>query len=162
LAYDSRNGTLWQLNVGGADCIHEVAPATRTVTAAPICPSFGLSPRGPAYDPVRDGRCPGSRNGPRIPPLGPAGTTGRRAPTGRSVQTGLNLSGLGYNPHAGHPFVLTSEPAAAPDIVVMDQGLAPIGTIEINDGGVPLFGDFGQAGLELDCAGNLIAVDQQT
>ena len=156
LAYDSRNGTLWQLNVGGDDCIHEVDPQTRTVTGATICPAFGISQRGLAYDPVSDTFFAGSWNDARIHQFDRSGAILR------SVQTQLNISGLGYNPRTGHLFVLTSDPAAAPDIVVMDQALAPIGTIEINDGGVPLFGDFGQAGLELDCAGNLIAVDQQS
>ena len=156
LAFDSRRGTLWQLNVGGDDCIHEVDPRTRTVTGATICPSFGISQRGLAYDPVSDTFFAGSWNDARIHQFDRAGTIVR------SVQTGLNISGLGYNPRTGHLFVLTSDPAGAPDIVVMDQAFAVVGTIEINDGGVPLFGDFGHAGLELDCAGNLIAVDQQT
>ncbi|HUQ08528.1 MAG TPA: carboxypeptidase regulatory-like domain-containing protein [Kofleriaceae bacterium] len=156
LAYDSRHGTLWQVNVGGDDCIHEVDAQSRAVTGATICPAFGTSERGLAYDPVTDTFYAGSWNDARIVQFDRAGNILR------SVQTQLNISGLGYNPRTGHLFVLTSDAAAAPDIVVLDADLAVIGNFELMNGGTPLFGDYGQAGLELDCAGNLIAVDQLT
>jgi hypothetical protein len=156
LAYDSRNGTLWQLNVGGGDCIHEVDPESRTVTGATICPSFGISQRGLAYDPVTDTFYAGGWNDARIHQFDRSGAILR------SVQTTLNISGLGYNPRTGHLFVMTSDAAALPDITVLDAALAVVGTFDLHDNGTPLFGDFAHAGLELDCAGNLIAVDQLT
>jgi hypothetical protein len=156
LAYDSRHRTLWQVNVGGDDCIHEVDPTSRTVTGAKICPPFGTSERGLAYDPVTDTFYAGSWNDARIVQFDRAGTILR------SVQTQLNISGLGYNATTGHLFVLNNDFAANPDIVVLDANLAPIGQFELKNGTTPLFGDFGQAGLELDCSGNLVAVDQMT
>lgn len=155
LAYDSRRGMLWQINVGGDNCIHEVDPRTRTVTGERICPAFGTSERGLAYDPVTDTFYAGSWNDARIVQFDRSGAILR------AVQTGLNISGLGYNPATGHLFVLNNDAASAADIYVLDGALEVIGQFELRDGATPLFGDFAHAGLELDCAGNLIAVDQQ-
>jgi hypothetical protein len=156
LAYDSRNGTLWQVNVGGGDCIHEVSPATGTVTGNTICPAFGTSERGLAYDPVTDTFFAGSWNDARIVQFDRSGAILR------AVQTGLNISGLAYNPTTGHLFVMVNDAAATPDVFVLDEDLALIGQFELTEGGAPAFGDYAGAALELDCDGNLWAVDQAT
>ena len=156
IAYDSTNGTLWQVNVGGDDCIHEVDPVSLTVTGESICPAFGTSERGLAYDPVTDTFYAGSWNDGRVIQFDRAGDILR------AVQVGLNVSGLAYNPATAHLFVLSNDAVALADIVVLDANadLVEVGQFEITDGGNPAFADFSQAGLELDCDGNLWAVDQ--
>ncbi len=154
LAYDARSGNLWQLNVGGDNCIHEVDPRTRTVTGETICPAFGTTERGLAYDPVSDTFYAGSWVDARIVQFDRAGVILR------TVQTGINIAGLAYNPATGHLFVQANDAAVNPDIYVLDADLVIIGQIELTDGGVPVFGDFDHAALELDCSGNLLAIDQ--
>ncbi len=156
LAYDSRNGTLWQVNVGGDDCIHEIDPVSRTVTGERICPAFGTSERGLAYDPVTDTFYAGSWNDARIVQFDRSGTILR------AVQTGLSISGLAYNASTGHLFALINDAATVADVYVFDADLAIIGQFELTEGGAPAFGEFSQAGLEIDCEGNLWAINQAT
>jgi hypothetical protein len=156
MAYDSLNNKLWVVNVGGDNCIHELDPATRAITGNTICPAFGTSERGLAYDPVTDTFYAGSWNDARIVQFDRSGTILR------AVQTELSISGLAYNPGTGHLFVAVNDAAAVPDVFVFDTAgdLTLIGQFEITDGGTPVFPDFSGAGLELDCAGNLWAVNQ--
>ena len=45
---------LWRVNVGGDNCIYELDPQARVATGNRICPAFGTSERGLAYDVVTD------------------------------------------------------------------------------------------------------------
>lgn len=155
LAYDSTTGKLWHLNVGGGDCIHEVDPATQTVTGNTICPAFGISQRGLAYDAGSDTFYAGSWNDTSIHQFTRTGTILR------SVNVGLDVSGLAYNAATGHLFVLANVDLGAPDLHVLNAAdLTSIGSARITQNGAPAMVGFAQAGIELDCDGNLWAVDQ--
>ncbi len=152
LAYDPWNDKLWQINVGNGNCVHEMDPLTKTSTGNSICPAFPVSQRGLAFDPVSDTFFAGSWND---------GAILRFDRTGEILETvsaGLDVSGLAYNPGTGHLFVLTNTDAAA-DLFVLDvnNGYANVGAFKIAG-----MGDYDQAGLDADCAGNLYAVNQGT
>ncbi len=156
MAYNSRTGTFWQVNVGGDNCVHEFSPSTKLVTGKKICPAFGTSERGLAYDPITDTYYAGSWNDGIVHQFD---TTGRLL---RSVQVQVNVSGLAYNPVTQHLFALNNDAADRPDVVVLNaaDGLKPIGQFKITSGSTPAFAANEQAGLEIDCSGKLFAVNQ--
>jgi hypothetical protein len=158
LAYNVRTGMLWQVNVGGDNCIHEVDPVGMEVTGKTICPAFGTSERGLAYDPVTDTYFAGSWNDGVIKQFDSEGKILR------SVNVGLDISGLAYQPASGHLFALTNSKPPQLDVYVLDanEDFSVIGAFELYDRGVPVFANHSQAGLELDCQGNLWAVNQKT
>ncbi len=155
LAYDSSTGMLWHVNVGGGDCIHEVDPVALAVTGNTICPAFGISQRGLAYDPASDTFYAGSWNDTSIHQFDRSGTVLR------SVNVGLDVSGLAYNPATGHLFVLANVDLGVPDAHVLNAAdLSLVGSFRVTQNGAPAFAGFAQAGLEMDCDGSLWAVDQ--
>ncbi|HTJ45697.1 MAG TPA: carboxypeptidase regulatory-like domain-containing protein [Kofleriaceae bacterium] len=156
-AYDSKTQTIWQVNVGGDNCIHEVDPVAHTVTGKTICPQFSTNERGLAYDPGTDTFYAGSWTDGAIVQFDATGAILRR------VNMSLNIAGLAFNPRTNHLFVLTNDAASAPDVYVLDaSSLAILSTMELTDGGAPAFGDYQQAGLDFDCDGNFLAVNQGT
>lgn len=156
MAFNSRTSTFWHVNVGGDNCIHEVDPAAQAPTGNSICPAFGTSERGLAYDPVTDTFFAGSWNDGVINQFDASGTILR------AVSVGLDISGLAYNPATQHLFALTNGAATNQDVFVLDTtaNFDIIGSFEFTDNGAPAFSDFGQAALALDCDGNLWAVNQ--
>jgi uncharacterized repeat protein (TIGR01451 family) len=148
MTYDPFADRLWQMNVGGDNCIHEMDPATKTSTGNSICPGFPVSQRGLAFDPVTDTFFSGSWND------GAIRRFDRNGDELETVSTGLDVSGLAYNPGSGHLFVLTNTDAAA-DLYVLDvnNAYAVVSSFKLTG-----MADFDQAGLEADCAGNLYAV----
>jgi hypothetical protein len=141
--------------VGGDNCIHEIDPIAKAVTGATICPAFGTSERGLAYDPVSDTFFAGSWND------GIVHQFDRSGEILRSVQTQLDVAGLAYNPTTDHLFVLTSSANPVLDVYVLDgETLGILGGFELRSGNIPAFASFEQAGIELDCNGNLVAVNQ--
>jgi Carboxypeptidase regulatory-like domain/S-layer homology domain len=156
MAYNSRTRTFWQVNVGGDNCVHEFNPATKLVTGNKICPAFGTSERGLAYDPITDTYYAGSWNDGIVHQFD---ATGRLL---RSVQVQVNVSGLAYNPVTQHLFALANDSAEKPDVVVLNaaDGLKPIGSFEIATGATAAFAAFEQAGMEMDCSGKLYAMNQ--
>ncbi len=156
MAYNSRTRTFWQVNVGGDNCVHEFNPATKVVTGNKICPAFGTSERGLAYDPITDTYYAGSWNDGIVHQFD---TTGRLL---RSVQVQVNVSGLAYNPVTQHLFALSNDAADKPDVVVLNaaDGLKAIGSFKIASGTTNAFGAFEQAGMEMDCSGKLYAMNQ--
>jgi hypothetical protein len=154
MTYNPFTNTLWQVNVGGDNCIYELDPASKAATGNKICPLFGTSERGLAFDPITDTYYAGSWNDGIINHFAPDGTLLD------SVAVGLPIAGLAYNPSTGHLFVSISYPTVsggANDIYVLDakNGYAVIGGIDIMDGGVRAIPDSSQKGLEMDCNGNL-------
>ncbi|HEY3204476.1 MAG TPA: carboxypeptidase regulatory-like domain-containing protein [Thermoanaerobaculia bacterium] len=160
-AYNPRTGKLWRVNVGGDNCIYELDPILKVATGNKICPNFGTSERGLAYDAVTDTYYSGSWNDGVINHFDGKGTILE------SAYVGLAISGLGYNTSTGHLFVQTNHgPVGGYDIYVLDaqNNFTLIGGYFITENGNPAgsFNFFGGAGLEIDCDGNLILVDQGT
>ncbi len=149
MTYNPNTGTLWVLDVGGDNCIHEVDPATQTVTGNTICPNFGVSQRGLAYDPATDTYFAGGWNDGMIHRFAPDGTSLA------DVNVGLDIAGLAYNPDTQHLFVMVN--ASPNPVYVLDvaNGYNLVGQFTI-----PGFTDYGGAGFEMDCDGRLWAVDQ--
>jgi hypothetical protein len=155
-AYDTKTGKIWQINVGGDGCIHEVDPVAKVATGKTICPQLATTERGLAYDSGTDTFYAGSWTDGAVVQFD---TTGAIL---RSVSLGLNISGLAFNPRTNHLFALTNDAAAAPDLYVIDAtDLSVIQTVELTDNGGPAFADYAQAGLDFDCDGNFLAVNQQ-
>jgi hypothetical protein len=160
MTYNPFTNTLWQVNVGGDNCIYELDPATMTSTGNKICPAFGTSERGLAYDPVSDTYYAGSWNDAIINHFAPNGDILD------SVNTGLSISGLAFNPGTGHLFVLTNAATTSDptlyDVYVLNTraAYANLGGFNLTDGATKAFADNEQAGLEMDCSGNLWAVNQ--
>jgi len=154
MTYNPLTGMLWQVNVGGDNCIYEMDTVTMASTGNKICPAFGTSERGLAYDPVTDTYYAGSWNDGIINHFDASGTILD------SKNVSLAISGLAYNPSTGHLFVMTNSAAASSDdVYVLDvnNNYNPIGSFNIAG-----LGDNQQAGLEINCNGSLWAVNQST
>ncbi|MFZ1552287.1 MAG: carboxypeptidase regulatory-like domain-containing protein [Anaerolineae bacterium] len=152
MAFDVLTNRLWQVNVGGDNCLHELDPATKISTGRRICPAFAASQRGLAYDPIADAYYVGSWNDRSLYVVAPDGRILR------SIYTELDTSGLAFNPLTGHLFVMTNADSGL-DVYVMDVAadFAVIGGFNVSS-----FAQFTQAGLDMDCSGHLWAVNQST
>jgi hypothetical protein len=158
MTYNPFTKKLWQVNWGGDNCIYELDPAAKTSTGNKICPPFGNPQHGLAFDPVTNTYYSGSWYDRIINHFAPDGTLLD------SKSTGLNISGLAINPVTGHLFVLTNVPSGYPlylDVYVLDtrNSYSSLGGFDLKSGGVEAFVNGGQGGLEMDCSGNLWAVD---
>ena len=155
-AFDTLTGMMWQVNVGGDNCIYELDPAAAVPTGNKICgsPWTGTSQRGLAYDVVNDAFFIGGWNEGIVYHIDHSGNVMD------SANVGLPISGLAYAPSSGHLLVMSNTDST--DITVLDalNNYAVIGSYSVNNGGSPAFGAFEQAGLEFDCLGNLWAVNQ--
>jgi hypothetical protein len=160
MTYNPFTHMLWQVNIGGDNCIYELDPATKTSTGNKICPAFGTSERGLTFDPLTNTYYAGSWNDGIINHFATDGTIID------SAAVNLNISGLAFNPSTGHLFAMTNNnhPAGVFDVYVLDTKNAYniLGAFNIKDGSVDVFATGGQAGLEMDCSGNLWAVHQVT
>ena len=148
--YNINTGMIWSLDVGSDNCIHEIDPASG-VTGNTICPAFSVSQRGLAYDPTTDTYFAGGWNDAMVYRFDSSGNILS------SVNTGLSISGLAYNPTTQHLFVMVN---GSPNLVyVLDvaNGYTNLGSFSIAG-----FGDYAGAGLGIDCDGNLWAVNQST
>lgn len=152
LAYDQVRETLWQMNVGGGNCIHELDPVTLKITGEKICPGYGLSQRGLAYNVKTDTFYAGSWNDSTIYEFT------RNGVILRSVDVGLPISGLAFNPATDHLLVMndTSFPF---QIAVLDalNNFTPLYAYAIAG-----FSTNGGAGLAMDNQGNLWAADKKS
>ncbi len=161
-AFNQRTGMLWNVNVGGDNCIHEVDTVALAATGNKICPAFGISQRGLAYDPVTDTFYAGSWNDSLIHQFTTDGAILR------SVNVGLNVAGLAYNSETGHLFVSVAGGGAPGefDLVVLNAWSSEL----VKIGGYDIYYDTGSdvvdvvlggaAGLDIDCDGVLWMVDQ--
>ena len=154
MTYNPFTNMLWQVNVGGDNCIYELDPAAMISTGRKICPAFGTSERGLAFDPLTNTYYSGSWNDGILNHFAADGTMLD------SYNVGLGIAGLAFNPGTGHLFVMAA--ASGPDIFVLDtnNSYEIIGAYYVKDAGSMVFGGYGQAGLEIDCDGNLWAVNQ--
>ena len=152
MTYNPLTAKLWQVNVGGDNCIYELDPVAKVATGNKICPSFGTSERGLAFDPLTDTFYSGSWNDGVIYHFNSSGSILD------SMFVGLDISGLAYNPSTGHLFVMTN-PGTGFDVYVLDVNASYALLGGFNIAGL---GNWEQAGLEMDCNGNLWAVNQST
>ena len=140
---------LWQVNVGGDNCLFEMDPVTKVVTGNKICGPWDSPRRALAYDYATDTYYVAGVNDDVLYHLDSAGNLLD------SVSTGLGIAGLAYNPTTRHLFAVTQ--GANPwDVWVFEPqaGYAVLGGFRVTDGGVPVLG-FDAIGLEADCAGRL-------
>ncbi len=86
MTYNPFTNTLWQVNVGGDNCIYELDPTTKTSTGNKICPAFGTSQRGLAFDPLTNTYYSGSWNDSIINHFAPDGTMLDSLSVGLSIQ----------------------------------------------------------------------------
>ena len=156
LAFNGRTNTYWQVNVSGDNCIHEMS-TQGGITGQKVCPDFAQAQRGLAYDPKSDTFYSGSWSDSIVHQFKMDGELIR------SIDVNLNIAGLALNSATGQLYVTHNADAAAGifDVYVLDTNsdyLDIIGGFNIdNQDGISLEG---QAGLEIDCDGNLWAVDQ--
>ncbi len=141
------NGMLWQVNVGGDNCIYEVNPNVGA-TGNKICPAFATSQRGLAYDPDTDTFFAGNWTDTTIYRFNRAGTILQQ------VNSGYSVSGLAYNPATQHLFVMENSPTDTVHVLDVANGYSVFGAFTIAG-----FGNYSGAGIEFGCDG-LWAINQ--
>ncbi len=162
MAYDPFHKTLWQVNVGGDNCIYEMDPVSLAPTGEKICPSWSVSQRGLAYDPQSDTFFAGGWNEGIIYRFNRSGTIIE------SKSVGLPIASLAYNSSTGHLFVLINADTSSDsvyDVYVLDvnDNYNVIGGFDVMEAGMPVFGAAGgQAGMGIDCNGHLWIVNQSS
>ena len=155
--FNWNTGRLWVMNVntGQDNCIHEIDPALG-VTGNVICPGggtgFATAQRGLAYDPATDTYLAGGWNDLMVYRFDSAGNILQQ------VNTGLAIAGLAYNADTRHLFVMVNGNPNPVYVLDAANNFTITGQFNVSLG----FGAYSGAGLEIDCDGNLWAVDQDT
>ena len=155
LAFNGRTNTYWQVNAGGDNCIHEINDGG--LTGSKICPEFAQSQRGLAYDPKTDTYYSGSWADSLVHQFTSSGELLR------SINVNIAVAGLALNSETGKLYATHNGEAGVGlfDVYVLDTNtdyLDIAGGFNVDNGeGIELQG---QAGLDIDCDGNLWAVDQ--
>ena len=149
LTFDSTSNMLWQVNVGGDNCIYELDPVGLVSTGNSICWGASTSERGVAYDPVSDTFFVGGWNTLAITRFDRSGTVLQVA------NVGLSISGLAYNPVTEHLFVMENSPTDTVTVLDPNDNYNTIGTFTI-----PGYGNYAGAGLGISCDGHLWAANQ--
>lgn len=148
MTYNPFTGMLWQVNVGGDNCFHELNPYAHTATGNIICPPIGSSERGLAFDPLTNTYFSGSWNEKIIHRIAPDGAILE------AVNVNLGIAGLAFNPSTGHLFVAENGGSIAIHVLDVNANYAEIGAFNVPEL------HSGEAGLEIDCDGHLWAVNQ--
>jgi hypothetical protein len=149
MAYNPFTGKMWQATGAGNGCVFSFDPASRQQGAS-VCPLFGTTERGLAYDPTTNTFYSGSWNDGIINHFAADGTLID------SLNVNIAIAGLAYNPATGHLFVSANyNPANAPsgkDFYVLDvnAGYSVVGAFMLGEN---VAGDL--QGLEIDCNGHL-------
>lgn len=149
MAWNPFTSTFLQVNAGYDFCIHEM-DLEGAFTGGKICPPFGSSERGLAFDPLTRTYYAGSwtnrllyhfdENGQMI----------------SSISTGLNISGLAFNPASRHLFILTNVPDGYDNLYLYNTENGEwLGSFKISG-----LSAYGGAGLDMNCDGHLLALDQ--
>jgi len=146
-AFSTRTNTFWVVDVDADNCIHEIDPINGA-TGATICPAWNTSQRGLAYDPDTNTFWSGSWNDRLLHRFATDGTLLE------SVFTGLRIAGLAYNPDTKHLFVIENRAPTTIQVLDVEDNYAQLASFAIPD-----FANYGGAGLDFDCKGNLWAVD---
>lgn len=153
MTYNWNTGMLWSMNVntGVSNCIYEIDPNSGP-TGNSICPGggagFSVSQRGLAYDPATDSYFAGNWTDLTIHRFDSTGAILS------SVNVGIAVAGLAYNPETEHLFVVDSATTSKVYVLDVPNNYASLGQFTITG-----FGS-GGAGMELDCAGNLWLASQ--
>ena len=159
-AINQRTGMLWQINVSD-NCIYEIDTTEMAVTGNTICPNFGTSQRGLAYDALSDTYYAGSWNDSIIHQFTTDGEILR------SVNVGAAVAGLAFNLETGHLFASINNADDNFDVIVFDANTTEFDRvkgfdvmIDLDGNGYPSDEIASQAGLDMDCDGKLWIVDQ--
>jgi hypothetical protein len=165
LAYNGRTKTLWQVNVGGDNCIHEIDPTDMVVTGRKICPNFTVAQRGLAFDPITNTFYSGSWTDGAMYQFDTSGTILRK------INVDLSVSGLAFHPVTGELFVANNQAAeerGSFDIYVLDTNTAELNelggfnvALDVDSDGSTDLELTSTAGLAIGCDGTLWAVDQE-
>lgn len=149
LSYDPARDRLWQAAVSGEPCVEELDPSAARASGVKICPLFGSSQRGLAYDPVSQTFFSGTWNDAILSHFD---RSGRLLD---SANLGINISGIAYHPGSQRLYVLSNANEGY-DVYVVEarQPYRILGGFD-----VPGMADFGQAGLDLSPDGHLWVVD---
>jgi hypothetical protein len=152
MAYNPNTGMIWQINVGGDNCIYELDPLTGAETGNLVCDPASVwnatSQRGLAYDPTTDTFFIGSWNGPDIYHIDNTGAIIEQWPLY------LSVSGLAYNCEANLLFIIENSDTDTISILDVLSGTI-VGSFTVAG-----FGDYAGVGLAIDCNGNLWAANQ--
>jgi len=154
-AYNARTGMIWQTEVAfnqfaPPQCLFEIDPIAKLVTGNRICGPWTNFPPivGLAYDYSSDTYYVGDQVG-VITHLNGAGVVLD------SGSTGLQISGLAYNPTTRRLFVQTFTNVPFDTYVVDPQnGYLPLSGFNVKSAGVPVLNSRGVS-LEADCNGHL-------
>src|SRR5262249_38131148 len=131
-------------------------PAAKAATGRKICPAFGVSQRGLAYDPVTDTFYSGSWTDGVLNHFDSQGTILQ------SIYTAVPISGLAFDPGNGRLYALANHDVLQGfDVYVLDthQNDAVVGAFFVTSGGTPVLTPNGAGGMEMDCDGHLWLVD---
>ena len=157
MAWDKNHGLLWQVNVGGDNGIYGLDPADGTVkNVITGSPWTNTNQRGLAYDPATDSFYIGGWNEGIVYHVAGLDSATPGETLGQCATADPNISGLAWNPSFGKLWVATN--SETDTIYLVDpQTCETADAIAHPDGG-----GFGGAGLEMDAAGNLWTVGQNS
>jgi hypothetical protein len=155
MAFNPHTGMIWQVNVGGDNCIYELDPASGAATGNTICdPAWtSTSQRGLAYDPTDDTFFVGGWNEGIVYHI--EGLSG--GDPGSVIEQWSpvpDIAGLAYNWEAGQLFIVENSTTDTFSQFDVASGVV------VNSFTVSGFGNYVAAGLGIDCAGNLWAANQ--
>jgi hypothetical protein len=152
LAYDPVHRTFWQVSVSDSNCLVEIDPLLLQPSGRRICPPFDVSQRGLAYNPLDGSFYSGSWTNGILYHFDEQGVILD------SHATGLNISGLAFNPATRRLFAL-SNASFGYDVYVLDTAnqYAILGGFDIAS-----LDSYEQGGLDLDCSGNLWIANQSS
>ncbi len=149
MAFDPTTGMMWQVAVGGDNCIHEWNPSTGTNTGNSICWGASVSERGLAYDPISDTFFVGGWNTNAVTRFDRDGTVLQVA------NVNIGIAGLAYNPLTEHLFVMENSPTDTVTVLDVADNYNVVGTFTIAG-----FGNYAGSGLGFTCDGHLWAMNQ--
>jgi hypothetical protein len=153
IAYNTRTGMLWQVAVGGDNCLHELDPVAKVATGNTIC-GFSTSMRGVAYNPITDTYYVGTWNNNFVVEVNGAGTILR------TKTVGIRISGLAFNPRTGHLFAQVNDNVSLIYVMDVNANFNIVSAFPLMGPTGPAYASLEGAGLEMDCAGNLWSVNQ--
>jgi subtilisin family serine protease len=157
MAWDKNHGLLWQVNVDGDNGIYGLDPTDGSVkNVITGAPWSNTSQRGLAYDAATDTFYIGGWNEGIVYHVAGLDSPTPGETLGQCATDDPNISGLAWNPSFGRLWVATNSDTDT--IYEIDpQTCATIDAIAHPDGG-----GNGGAGLEMDAAGNLWTVGQNS